>query len=38
MPDVSSYNGIAVGDIASINGQDIASGEGAYNPVSDALD
>ena len=36
MPDVSSYNGIAVGDIASINGQDIASGEGAYNPVSDA--
>lgn len=35
MPDVSSYNGIDVGDIASINGQDIASGAGAYNPVSD---
>jgi alpha-tubulin suppressor-like RCC1 family protein len=36
MPDVSSYNGIDVGDIASINGQDIASGgAGSYDPVTD---
>ena len=37
MPDISTYNGIDMGDIASINGQDIASsGGGAYNPVSDS--
>ena len=34
MPDITSYNGIDMGDIASINGQDIASG-GAYNPIAD---
>ena len=34
MPDVSSYNGIDVGNIASINGQDVPSGGGgAFNPV-----
>ena len=36
MPDISSYNAIAVGNIASINGQDISSGGGAYNPVTDS--
>ena len=35
MPDISSYNGIDMGDIASINGQDIAAG-GAYDPVADS--
>jgi hypothetical protein len=35
MPDITSYNGIDMGDIASINGQDIASSGGAYNPVTD---
>ena len=34
MPDITSYNGIDMADIASINGQDIASG-GAYNPIAD---
>jgi len=34
MPDVSSYNGIDVGDIASINGQDVPSGGGASEPSS----
>ena len=32
MPNIASHNGIDVGNIASINGQDIASG-GAFNPV-----
>lgn len=32
MPDITSYNGIDMANIASINGQDIASG-GAFNPV-----
>jgi hypothetical protein len=36
MPDIASYNAIDVGNIASINGQDIASGGGAYNPVTDS--
>ena len=36
MQDISSYNAIAVGNIASINGQDISSGGGAYNPVTDS--
>lgn len=35
MPNISSYNGIDVGNIASINGQDIAAG-GAYDPVADS--
>ena len=35
MPNIASYNAIDVGNIASINGQDIASG-GAYNPVTDS--
>lgn len=29
MPDIASHNGIAVADIASINGQDVPSGGGA---------
>jgi len=32
MPDITSYNGIDMANIASINGQDVASG-GAYNPL-----
>ena len=36
MPDIASFNAIDVGNIASINGQDVASGGGAYNPVSDS--
>tara|TARA_R100001440_G_scaffold16880_1_gene28568 strand:+ start:18702 stop:20012 length:1311 start_codon:yes stop_codon:yes gene_type:complete len=36
MPDIASFNGIDVGNIASINGQTIASGGGAYNPVTDS--
>jgi alpha-tubulin suppressor-like RCC1 family protein len=35
MPDISSYNGIDMANIASINGQDIAAG-GAYDPVADS--
>lgn len=35
MPDITSYNGIDMANIASINGQDIASG-GAYNPLTGA--
>ena len=35
MPDITSYNGIDMANIASINGQDIASG-GAFNPVTGA--
>jgi alpha-tubulin suppressor-like RCC1 family protein len=34
MPNIASHNGIDVGNIASINGQDIAAG-GAFNPVAD---
>lgn len=34
MPNIASHNGIDVGNIASINGQDIASG-GAFNPVAE---
>lgn len=36
MPDTTKYNGIEMGDIASINGQDVPSGGGgggAYDPV-----
>lgn len=36
MPNIASYNAIDVGNIASINGQDIAAGGGAYNPVTDS--
>lgn len=32
MPDISSYNAIDVGNIASINGQDISSGGGITTP------
>ena len=35
MPDIASHNGIDVGNIASINGQDIAASGGAFNPVAD---
>jgi len=33
MPNIASHNGIDVGNIASINGQDIAASGGAFNPV-----
>lgn len=36
MPEITSYNGIDMADIASINGQDIPSGGGSYNPVTDS--
>lgn len=32
----SSINGILMADIASINGQTVASGGGAYNPITDS--
>ena len=32
MPDIDQKNGIDMANIASINGQDVASG-GAFNPV-----
>jgi alpha-tubulin suppressor-like RCC1 family protein len=34
MPNIASHNGIDVGNIASINGQDIAAG-GAFDPIAD---
>lgn len=33
MPDISTFNNIAMADIASFNGQTIPSGGGAYDPV-----
>ena len=33
MPNIASHNGIDVGNIASINGQDIAASGGAFDPV-----
>ena len=35
MPNIASHNGIDVGNIASINGQDIAASGGAFDPVAD---
>lgn len=36
MPNIASHNGIAVANIASINGQDVPSGGGgAFDPVAD---
>lgn len=37
MPDIASHNGIAVADIASINGQDVPSGGAASEPSSGFL-
>lgn len=37
MPDIASHNGIDVGDIASINGQDVPSGGGTSEPSSGIL-
>ena len=34
MPDIDQKNGIDMANIASINGQDVASG-GAYDPVAE---
>ena len=33
MPNIASHNGVDVGNIASINGQDIAVSGGAFDPV-----
>ena len=33
MPNIASHNGIDVGNIASINGQDIAASGGAFDPL-----
>lgn len=35
MPNIASHNGVDVGNIASINGQDIAASGGAFDPIAD---
>jgi len=36
MPNIANKNGIDMGNIASMNGQDVASSGGAYNPADDS--